>query len=96
MVAATSLIIHFPFLMLSIQDNAYWSMNMNAYKFGFSGLGSTSYYSPYEVNDNLPRMDVSRMAWEYPSVVSAEEPTTTDTQFEGDANMGVHAIPEES
>jgi hypothetical protein len=28
--------------------------------------------------------------------VSAEEPTTTDTQFEGDANMGVHAIPEES
>ncbi|KAG6792911.1 hypothetical protein POTOM_002074 [Populus tomentosa] len=78
------------------QDNAYWSMNMNGYKFGFSGLESTSYYSPYEVNDNLPRMDVSRMAWEYPSVVSAEELTTTDTQFEGDANMGVHAIPEES
>ncbi|KAJ7012986.1 E3 ubiquitin-protein ligase BIG BROTHER [Populus alba] len=78
------------------QDNAYWSMNMNEYKFGFSGLESTSYYSPYEVNDNLPRMDVSRMAWEYPSVVSAEEPTTTDTQFEGDASMGVHAIPEES
>ncbi|KAJ6905351.1 hypothetical protein NC652_023181 [Populus alba x Populus x berolinensis] len=77
------------------QDSAYWPMNMNAYKFGFSGPGSTSYYSPYEVNDNLPIMDVSRTAWEYPSVVNAEEPTTTDTQFEGDEDMGVHAIHEE-
>jgi hypothetical protein len=51
MVGATSLIIHFPF-MLSIQDNAYWSTNMNAYKFGFFVPGRTSYYSPYEVNDN--------------------------------------------
>lgn len=80
---------------MSIQDSAYWSMNMNAYKFGFSGPGSTSYYSPYEVNDNLPIMDVSRTAWEYPSVVNAEEPTTTDTQFEGAEDMGVHAIDEE-
>ncbi|KAG5238489.1 hypothetical protein OIU76_014959 [Salix suchowensis] len=77
------------------QDSAYWSMNMNAYKFGFSGPGSTSYYSPYEVNGNLPIMDVSRTAWEYPSVVNAEEPTTTDTQFEGAEDMGVHAIDEE-
>ncbi|KAI5576575.1 hypothetical protein Peur_036530 [Populus x canadensis] len=77
------------------QDSAYWPMNMNAYKFGFSGPGSTSYYSPYEVNDNLPIMDISRTAWEYPSVVNAEEPTTTDTQFEGDEDMGVHAIHEE-
>lgn len=81
--------------MLSVQENAYWSMNMNAYRYGFSGPGSTSYYSPYEVNDNLPRMDISRTAWEYPSVVIAEEPTTADTQFEGEAVMGVQTITEE-
>lgn len=94
MAAAASFMIYFSF-QCSIQDSAYWPMNMNAYKFGFSGPGSTSYYSPYEVNDNLPIMDVSRTAWEYPSVVNAEEPTTTDTQFEGDEDMGVHAIHEE-
>ncbi|XP_048232157.1 E3 ubiquitin-protein ligase BIG BROTHER isoform X2 [Ricinus communis] len=77
-----------------VQENAYWSMNMNAYKYGFSGPGST-YYDPYEVNDNLPRMDVSRSTWEYPSVVNMEEATTTDTQSEGDAVVGVHASPEE-
>ncbi|CAI0405246.1 unnamed protein product [Linum tenue] len=52
-------------------DNSYWSMNMNAYKYGFSsGPESTSYYDHYEVNDNLPAVDVTRRAWEYPSVAN--------------------------
>ncbi|XP_059443403.1 E3 ubiquitin-protein ligase BIG BROTHER [Corylus avellana] len=78
------------------QESAYWSMNMNSYKFGFSGLGSSSYYGPSEVNDHLARMEVSRSGWEYPSTMD-EEPATTDShsQSEGDAVMGVHAIPEE-
>lgn len=68
-------------------------MNMHSYKFGISGLGNT-YYGPYEVNDHLPRAEVSRSAWDYPSTIN-EEPATTDSQSEGDAVMGVHAIPEE-
>jgi E3 ubiquitin-protein ligase BIG BROTHER-like protein len=71
-------------------------MNMNSYKFGFSGLGSSSYYGPSEVNDHLVRMEVSRSGWEYPSTMD-EEAVTTDShsQSEGDAVMGVHAILEE-
>ncbi|XVF22964.1 hypothetical protein REPUB_Repub12eG0216300 [Reevesia pubescens] len=34
--------------MMHDQENMYWSMSMNAYKFGFSGLEST-FSSPYEV-----------------------------------------------
>ncbi|XP_022756777.1 E3 ubiquitin ligase BIG BROTHER-like isoform X2 [Durio zibethinus] len=76
------------------QENMYWSMNMTAYKFGFSGLEST-FYSPYEVNDHFPRMDVSRRTWDYPSMLILEEPATLDLQPRRDAVMGVHAIPEE-
>ncbi|KAK9984046.1 hypothetical protein SO802_033571 [Lithocarpus litseifolius] len=47
-----------------------------------------------KVNDHLPRAEVSRSAWDYPSTIN-EEPTTTDSQSKGDAVMGVHAIPEE-
>ncbi|GMY22416.1 E3 ubiquitin-protein ligase BIG BROTHER-like [Fagus crenata] len=75
------------------QESAYWSMNMHSYKFGVSGPGST-YYGSYEVNDHLPRAEVSRSAWEYPPTIN-EEPATTDSQSEGDAVMGVHATPEE-
>ncbi|KAG8646316.1 E3 ubiquitin-protein ligase BIG BROTHER isoform X2 [Manihot esculenta] len=78
-----------------VQENAYWTMNMNAYKYGFSGPGTASYYSPYEVNDPLPRMDIGRGAWEYPSPVNMEEPTTADTQSERDAAVTVHTPPEE-
>ncbi|CAN1342543.1 E3 ubiquitin-protein ligase BIG BROTHER [Linum perenne] len=55
-------------------DNSYWSMNSNAYKYGYSGSESTSYYDPYEVNENLPRMDVStsRRAWQYPSEANSD------------------------
>lgn len=75
------------------QESVYWSMNMHSYKFGLSGPGNT-YYGPYEVNDHLPRAEASRSAWDYPSTIN-EEPATTDSQSEGDAAMGVHAIPEE-
>lgn len=73
-------------------------MNMNSYKFGFSGPGSTSYYGHYEVNDHLPRMDVSRRVWEYPSnMMTTEELPTTDSQPEDveDADAVAQATPEE-
>ncbi|XP_050212294.1 E3 ubiquitin-protein ligase BIG BROTHER [Mercurialis annua] len=75
-----------------VQEYAYWSMNMNAYKYGFSG---NTYYDSYEVNDNVPRIDLSRATWEHPSALNIEEPTNIDTQSEGDAVVGVHASPEE-
>lgn len=84
--------------LLSIQESLYWSMNMNSYKFGFSGPGSTSYYGHYEVNDHLPRMDVNRRAWEYPPMMTAEEdlPTTDSQPGDGeDADAGAHSTPEE-
>lgn len=70
-------------------------MNMNSYKFGFSGMGSTSYCGPYEVNDHLSRTEFSRSGWEYSSTIH-EEPATTasHSHSEGDAVMGVHAIPD--
>ncbi|PON81354.1 43kDa postsynaptic protein [Trema orientale] len=79
------------------QESLYWSMNMNSYKFGFSGPASTSYYGHYEVNDHLPRMDVSRRTWEYPPMMTAEDVPTTDSQPEdgGDADTAVHSTPEE-
>ncbi|CAI0405245.1 unnamed protein product [Linum tenue] len=77
-------------------DNSYWSMNMNAYKYGFSsGPESTSYYDHYEVNDNLPAVDVTRRAWEYPSVANAQEPTTEVHSQEETTVTDVHTIPEE-
>ncbi|XVF33738.1 hypothetical protein REPUB_Repub17cG0194400 [Reevesia pubescens] len=80
--------------MMHDQENIYQSMSMNAYKFGFSGLES-SFYSTNEVNDHLPRMDVSRRTWDYPSTLNSEEPATLDMHPGGDAVGGVHAIPEE-
>ncbi|XP_042956767.1 E3 ubiquitin-protein ligase BIG BROTHER isoform X3 [Carya illinoinensis] len=67
------------------QESAYWSMNMNSYKFGFSAPGST-YYGHYEASDHLPRMEVSRGTWEYPSTMNQEH-ASTDSQSEGDAVM---------
>ncbi|KAK6924202.1 Cupin 1 [Dillenia turbinata] len=34
----------------------------------------------YEVNDHLSRMEVSRRAWDYPSTMQIEEPTTIEMQ----------------
>ncbi|KAM7509003.1 hypothetical protein LguiA_019456 [Lonicera macranthoides] len=77
------------------QDAAYWSMNMNYYKFGLPGPGSTPYYGLYEVNNYLPRMDLNRRAWEYPTVMSVEEPMGTDVQSAGNSVSNMQAIPEE-
>ncbi|XP_038722518.1 E3 ubiquitin-protein ligase BIG BROTHER-like isoform X2 [Tripterygium wilfordii] len=76
------------------QENGYWSTNVNAYKFELSGPESTLYHGYYDANDHSMRMDVSTQAWGYPSVMNTEESTTTDMQSE-DADMGMHAIPEE-
>lgn len=73
------------------QENMYWSMNAIPYKFGLPGLGSASYYGPYEVNDPYPRMDVSRRVWEYPSTVNVEEPADTDLQSGGDEATSAHS-----
>ncbi|CAI0430996.1 unnamed protein product [Linum tenue] len=77
-------------------DNSYWSLNMNAYKYGFSsGPESTSYYDHYEVNANSPTMDVTRRAWEYPSVANAQEPTTQVHSEEETTVTDVNTIPED-
>ncbi|XVF73636.1 hypothetical protein PTKIN_Ptkin12aG0218000 [Pterospermum kingtungense] len=70
------------------QENIHWSMSMNAYKFGLSGL-------EYEVSDNLPIMDDSRSTWDYPETLNSEEPATLDMQLGGEAVEGMQAIPEE-
>lgn len=77
------------------QETAYWAMNMNSYKFGLSAPGTTPYYGLYGVNDYLPRMDLSRRAWEYPSISYNEEPTATEIISEENAVPTMQAIPEE-
>ncbi|KAK7243582.1 hypothetical protein RIF29_38387 [Crotalaria pallida] len=80
------------------QESANWSMNMNPYKFGLPGPGSTSYYGSYDVNGHFPRMEINRGEWEYPSTMTMEEPATTDSPSpstsEGVTSM--QTIPEES
>ena len=81
--------------MASVQENVYWSMNMNPYKFGFSGPGSAYYYGTYELNDHLRRMEVSRGEWEYPSTMNIEGPATTNSPSRREEVMGMQTIPEE-
>lgn len=78
------------------QENVYWLTNMNFYKFGVPGQGSASYYDPYEVNDQLSRMDINRRAWDYPSALSIEEPAAIDMDSGGDPVVNMQAISEES
>ncbi|GMI74134.1 ENHANCER1 OF DA1, BIG BROTHER [Hibiscus trionum] len=75
------------------QENMYWSMSMNAYKFGVSGPESTL-YCPNEVNDHSTRMDAPR-TWDYSSTQNTEQPAILDMPAGGDAVMGMHAVPEE-
>lgn len=77
------------------QESVYWSMNMNPYKFGLSGPGSTSYYSSYEVNGHLPRMEIDRAEWEYPSTMTTVEPATTESPPRRDGVTSMQTIPEE-
>lgn len=79
----------------SDQESAYWSANMNLYRFGTSGYGGTTFYTPYEVNNNIPRVDVSRRTWEYPSAISMESPIAVDAQIENNLVTGVDTVIEE-
>ncbi|KAK6947262.1 hypothetical protein RJ641_000735 [Dillenia turbinata] len=53
------------------------------------------HFVSYEVNDHLSRMEVSRRAWDYPSTMQIEEPTTVEMQSGENAVTGVDPIPEE-
>lgn len=70
-------------------------MNVNSYRFGFSGPDNNSYYGPYEVNDEIMQMDYNRRAWEYPFVMNIEEPTVADMPSEEIETPIMEAIPEE-
>lgn len=74
---------------------------MHAYRFEMSGLGNTSYYSPYEVHDHIPGRDMSQSGLECPSTMSTEGIVIADTQpiVEGDAgadSADAQAMTEES
>ncbi|KAI8571685.1 hypothetical protein RHMOL_Rhmol01G0138500 [Rhododendron molle] len=89
--------VHYPhFESFHEQENVYWLTNVNSYKFGVHGQGSASYYDPYEVNDQFSRMDINRRAWDYPPVLSIEEPAAIDLDSGGNTVMNMQAIPEES
>ncbi|RDY10371.1 E3 ubiquitin ligase BIG BROTHER [Mucuna pruriens] len=77
------------------QESVYWSMNMNPYKFGLSVPGTTSYYSSYEVDDPLPRMEIDRAEWQYPSTITTVEPPTTESPPRRDGATSMQTIPEE-
>lgn len=80
-----------------MQENAYWSMHTNAYKYGLSGSGSYSYYNhnhPYGVNDHLLRMDGDMGGWQNIPVVNNEEPSSL-VMHEGESSNMTHAAPEE-
>ncbi|KAL3719172.1 hypothetical protein ACJRO7_004171 [Eucalyptus globulus] len=77
------------------QESMYWSMSMNAYKFGSASEGSNSYYSSYEMNHQMPRIEVTGSDWEQSSRYSVEEPARIDTQYEEHASTSVDGNPEE-
>ncbi|KAJ4970828.1 hypothetical protein NE237_003927 [Protea cynaroides] len=76
------------------QENTYWSMHANSYKFGLSDPGSTSYYA-YEVNDYVPRIDGSRRAWESPFTRNSEETAPVVMQGGETDGVNIHTSPEE-
>ncbi|EOA25194.1 hypothetical protein CARUB_v10018505mg [Capsella rubella] len=58
-------------------DNLYWTMNTNAYKFGFSGSDNPSFYNSYDMTDHLSRMSIGRTNWEYHPMVNVDDPDIT-------------------
>ncbi|WOH14659.1 hypothetical protein DCAR_0934179 [Daucus carota subsp. sativus] len=78
--------------MQQYQETAYW---VNAYKFGLPASEIPPYYGHYVVNDYLPRNDISRRAWEYPTMSYNEQPTATEIQAEENSVATMEAIPEE-
>ncbi|CAN8280555.1 unnamed protein product [Cochlearia groenlandica] len=59
------------------QDNMYWTMNTNAYKFGFSGSDHSSFYGSYDMSDHLSRMSIGRTNWDYHPIANANVPEVT-------------------
>ncbi|XP_072981365.1 E3 ubiquitin-protein ligase BIG BROTHER isoform X1 [Typha angustifolia] len=59
---------------LQDQNNPYWSMmHTSSYKYGFSGPGSSSYYSfghVYDLHDYTHRLDGGRRVWDNPAPLS--------------------------
>ncbi|KAL0725221.1 hypothetical protein Bca4012_039820 [Brassica carinata] len=78
------------------QDSLYWTMNTNAYKFGFSGSSdnASSFYGSYDMNDHLSRMSIGRTNWEYLPMVNVDESVPRSVhQIGGDTDD--HSGPEE-
>ncbi|RID64754.1 hypothetical protein BRARA_D00004 [Brassica rapa] len=63
------------------QDSLYWTMNTNAYKFGFSGSDNASFYGSYDLNDHLSRMSIGRTNWEYLPMVNVDESVPRSVQI---------------
>ncbi|KAG9448432.1 hypothetical protein H6P81_008397 [Aristolochia fimbriata] len=85
---------------LTLSDCTYWPTHVNAYKYGVSGSGSTSYFTQVhtdDVADHLIRMDGGRRMWDSPAMISCEEPQPTvhGRGSRGSANVTSHATSEE-
>ncbi|ESQ43718.1 hypothetical protein EUTSA_v10006197mg [Eutrema salsugineum] len=79
------------------QDNMYWTMNTNAYKFGFSGSDNASFYGSYDMNDHLSRMSIGRTNWEeYHPMVNVDEPEITVARSVRIGDTDEHSEAEES
>ncbi|XP_008461282.1 E3 ubiquitin-protein ligase BIG BROTHER [Cucumis melo] len=78
------------------QGNAYWSMNMQCYKFGVSDHGNTYYGHSEESHHLPPSMDVGEREWEYPtSAVNVEIPEPSYAPSVEEDVVDAHSIPEE-
>ncbi|KAG9149454.1 hypothetical protein Leryth_026554 [Lithospermum erythrorhizon] len=77
------------------QGAAYWLMNMDSYRYGLSGQASTSYYGHYEVGHPFPHIGQGVRAWEYPPMMTIEEPTTIDDPSGENRISIMNDIPEE-
>ncbi|GMH20607.1 hypothetical protein Nepgr_022448 [Nepenthes gracilis] len=77
------------------QGSAYWSMNMNSYRFELYEPGSTSYNGSFEVDDCIPTAEVNTRDWEYPSAMYIDEPVSLDLQCEENAASSPQNSPEE-
>ncbi|GAA0162831.1 hypothetical protein LIER_18842 [Lithospermum erythrorhizon] len=78
------------------QDAAYWSTNMSSYRYGLSSQPSTSYYGLYEADHFLPHMDQSVRLWEYPTMMTIEDPIIIDAPSGANRIRNIDSIPDES
>lgn len=70
------------------------NLNANKYEFSFSSQESTYPSSHFEVNDHLPRTDISRRVWDFNFTVNPQDHATADN-WSGAAVSTVHVMPEE-